>query len=71
MLRFSISRATPALNHAVPNYSPSPECPVRKSGDEWQGDPPKLQQRGGKGYGEFRIRTGMPRAGSFTIYYLV
>ena len=60
--RFSHLSHTSCLSRSL--YSPSPECPARKSGDEWQGDPPKLQRRRVRGYGEFCIRIGMPRAGA-------
>jgi len=45
-------------------YSPSPECPARKSGDEWRGEPSEALAKEGYGYGEFRIPIRMPRAGA-------
>ena len=52
-------------------YSPSPECPVRKHGDEWQDDPPKPWRRRVTSFGEFRhlikiLRCPALWAGSFT-----
>ena len=44
--------------------TPSPECPARKSGDEWRGEPSEALAKEGYGYGEFRIPIRMPRAGA-------
>ncbi len=71
------------LNTSV--YSPSPECPARKGGDEWRGEPsealaPVLRrsllrrmERRAKGYGECRRPyKNAPRgsAGNFTVQSL-
>jgi hypothetical protein len=31
------------------SYSPSPECPARKSGDEWRGEPSEALAKEGSG----------------------
>jgi hypothetical protein len=45
------------------DYSPSPECPARKSGDEWRGEPSEGLAK--EGYGLRRVpHFYIPRAGA-------